>query len=169
VPTPRIPTAIKRLNGNPGHQPLSANEPQPEVGEPEMPSDLTEDQREIWAGLVPILSSMRVLTEADGMMLANLCRNEALLQQARREYEQACQRARAEGRSALLIVQKGMAIENPILRIIRHLMEEQKALLQEFGMCPAARAKLRTEPKRDRGRPSNIERMLMAGDDAAVQ
>lgn len=151
--------------GNPGHRPIPANEPQPTVGEPQVPADLTDEEREIWGGLVPILADMRVLTEADGMMLANLCRNEATLEQARAEYRAQRERARTEGKSAMLIVQKGMAMENPLLGIIRRLEEHQHKLLLEFGMSPAGRAKLRTEPKRDRGRPSAIERMILDADD----
>jgi P27 family predicted phage terminase small subunit len=71
-PAPK-PTAIRIIDSNPGKRPLNGREPQPDAVEPRCPDHLDKDARKEWRRLVPILLRMRVLTEADGYSLANLC------------------------------------------------------------------------------------------------
>ena len=52
---------------------MNRSEPQPRVVAPKCPDHLDERARKEWKRLVPVLRRMRVLTEADGMTLANLC------------------------------------------------------------------------------------------------
>ena len=80
-PAPK-PTSIRVLEGNPARRPLPANEPRPAPGEPEMPKYLDREARREWKRLVPILLSMRVLSAADGLQLANLCQAYSILLQA---------------------------------------------------------------------------------------
>ena len=77
-----IPTAIRRYEGNPGKRPLNVWEPQPKTVRPAMPRHLDEIARKEWKRLCPMLERMRVLSEADGIALANLCVDYSILQQA---------------------------------------------------------------------------------------
>jgi phage terminase small subunit len=71
-PTPK-PSSIARAEGNPGKRRLNDSEPQPRNVAPKCPEYLDERARKEWKRLVPVLRRMKVLTEADGMALANLC------------------------------------------------------------------------------------------------
>src|SRR5260370_36162605 len=57
----------------PRKQRLHASEPQPRAITPRCPDHLDALAKKEWKRLVPVLRRMRVLTEADGMPLANLC------------------------------------------------------------------------------------------------
>ena len=57
-------------------------EPQPLLRRPKCPDYLDEAAKREWKRLVPVLEAMRVLAEADGIALGNLCMQYALLQEA---------------------------------------------------------------------------------------
>ena len=71
-PIPK-PTELEILEGRPGHRPINRNEPKPRSGAPRCPDHLDERAKKQWKHLAPMLCRLRVLTEADGMALANLC------------------------------------------------------------------------------------------------
>jgi P27 family predicted phage terminase small subunit len=71
-PIPK-PSAIARAEGNPGKRRLNDFEPQPRATRPRCPDHLDAQAKKEWKRLIPILRRMKVLTEADGMTLANLC------------------------------------------------------------------------------------------------
>jgi phage terminase small subunit len=76
VGRPPSPTALKVLNGSAAHDPqrLSRSEPKPKLGAvppPWLPA--TGPARKAWKRLEPVLSGMRVLTEADAEALALGC------------------------------------------------------------------------------------------------
>src|SRR5438309_10891663 len=82
-PAPK-PTAIKRLEGNPGKRKLNEAEPKPMMGVPECPDYLDDIAKKEWGRLTTILTAMRVLTEADYIALANLCQAYSTLMDAHR-------------------------------------------------------------------------------------
>ena len=65
-----LPTAVKDLRGNPGKRPRNLNEPQIEVGDPEMPAGLSDAAKQEWDAMVPHLKKMGVLTPVDRSALA---------------------------------------------------------------------------------------------------
>src|SRR5512146_3144589 len=71
-PTPK-PTALKILEGNPGHRPLNPDEPMPTAGEPPCPPWLADEAKAEWDRIVPELSRLNVLTVIDGAALAAYC------------------------------------------------------------------------------------------------
>jgi P27 family predicted phage terminase small subunit len=143
VPGPRPkPTALKILEGNPGHQKLNNREPTPLTGEPEMPRYLDREARKEWKRLVPILLTMRVLTEADGLALANLCTTYSQLVKAQRLMLKA---STQKGGSALLMrTASGYVQQSPLLGIINNQMAALTVMLREFGMTPASRSRIQT-------------------------
>jgi P27 family predicted phage terminase small subunit len=83
-PAPK-PTAIKRLEGNPGKRKLNETEPKLTMGVPECPDYLDDVAKKEWGRLTTILTAMKVLTEADYIALANLCQAYSTLMNAQRQ------------------------------------------------------------------------------------
>lgn len=140
-PAPK-PTSLKILEGKRSHRPLNDREPMPLAGEPTMPKHLDAIARREWRRLVPILMTMRVLTEADGLALANLCTTYSQLVQAQRLMLKA---ATEERESALLMrTATGYIQQSPVLGIINGQMAALTVMLREFGLTPASRSRITT-------------------------
>jgi P27 family predicted phage terminase small subunit len=73
-PAPQ-PSILKYIRGNPRKQPLNANEPTPDLIEIEIPAPVALGKKAaaVWDDMVPRLSQMRVLTEADIPTLTRYC------------------------------------------------------------------------------------------------
>lgn len=71
-PQPK-PTAIKRLEGNPGKRPLNESEPVYSQGEVEPPEHLDQIARKEWERLYPELEGNGLLTKADVAVFAAYC------------------------------------------------------------------------------------------------
>jgi P27 family predicted phage terminase small subunit len=136
---PPKPTAIKILEGRRGHHPLNDREPTPLVMEPEMPKHLDAIARREWRRLVPILISMRVLTEADGIALASLCSAYSTLIQT----QSLIRKQEASGKSPLLMrTNTGYVYQSPLLAIVNTQIGIINRLLVEFGLTPASRTRI---------------------------
>jgi phage terminase small subunit len=68
---PPIPTRLKLLRGNPGHQKLNRDEPKPPVAKKclEPPNGLVGDARDAWLYQAPRLHRIGLLTEVDTIAL----------------------------------------------------------------------------------------------------
>jgi len=128
------PSAIRRLEGNPSRRPLNSHEPQPRAKCPKMPKHLDERAQKEWRRLVPMLTQMRVLTEADGIALANLCVDYSILQQAQESLS----------KTGLLskTTKTGMIHQSPLLNIISVTTDRVTRGLREFGLTPASRSRI---------------------------
>ena len=82
------PTALKKLEGNPGKRKLNTKEPVPEKGMPDCPKWLLPEAKEEWKRLCQKLSEMGVLTEID--MAAFAACGEERFCQCERSYHRAC-------------------------------------------------------------------------------
>lgn len=135
-----LPTAIHELRGNPGKRPLNRHEPRPERVAPRMPELVKADERakKHWRRLVPLLLKMRVLTEADGAALGNLCLDMAVLEQAQTSLQ----------KTGLLLrtPRSGMVHQNPLLAVISAASERVSRGLREFGMTPSSRSRIVVPP-----------------------
>lgn len=112
------PTAIKKLSGNAGRRPMTANEPMPPTGSPACPAWLTGDALEEWKRIVPALDLMGVLTKVDHSILIGHCVTYG---------EIAATAKSGEPLKAALLGQ-------------------MRAYAAELGLTPAARAKLSIAP-----------------------
>jgi P27 family predicted phage terminase small subunit len=70
---PPKPTALKVLQGNPGHRALNVAEPKPPAEPVSPPSWLRGRSRTLWKRIAAFLEPMGVLTTADTDALALLC------------------------------------------------------------------------------------------------
>lgn len=161
------PSAINEMRGNPGKRARNHEEPQPTAGRPKMPGDLSKAAAAEWRRLVPILLSTRVLTVADGIGLAELCRMHALAGVL--DAEIAAQTKRIEALSAKAIAdgtpddapQHGALTQlkytvdgagnthievkqNPLFAMRMAVSQKIKLYSAEFGLTPASRSRVRT-------------------------
>lgn len=139
-PAPK-PTALKKLQGNPGKRALPAGEPQPHVGgrAPSVPAWLDEDAKAIWRRYARTMWELRLLTEIDVEAFAALCEATAL-------YQTAVEMVRERGpvqESATGYTQK-----NGWMTVRDSALADMRALWKEFGMTPSARAGLNLEPEK---------------------
>src|SRR4051812_46464221 len=137
-PAPK-PTAIKRLEGNPGKRKLNESEPTPKEGVPECPDHLDKVARVDWERLTTILLDMRVLTEADYIALGNLCQAYSALMNAQKQMNKT---------GILYKSKSGYIQQSPLLGIIHTQTTIVNNLLREFGLTPSSRTRVATvEPK----------------------
>jgi P27 family predicted phage terminase small subunit len=145
-----LPTAVKKLRGNPGKRKLAKGEPAPPVSDPKKPKFLAKVAAKEWDAILPILRQMKVLTEADGKALAAYCHNYARWIQAEDELERLgimveepiLGKADEKGNREIV----GYKYKrNPCNGISNDAQKLMKSFLIEFGLTPASRAKLRIE------------------------
>ena len=119
MPGPRpIPTHLKLLRGNPGHQKLNKNEPQPArtPEPPECPSFLGSYALDEWCRIAPELHALGLLTALDVMPLSAYC----VACQHWREAEEALARVAERDpttRGLLIRTVDGNPRINPLLRV----------------------------------------------------
>lgn len=78
------PTVIRKMNGNPSRRPFPENEPQYASGIPDQPKGMSPAARKIWDQLVSEMAASRVLRLVDGLALAQLCEDQAMLDELRK-------------------------------------------------------------------------------------
>ena len=69
------PTAVKKLEGNPGKRKLNTKEPNPGKGMPDCPAWLLPEAKTEWIRLSEKLNQMGVLTENDRSAFAAYCQS----------------------------------------------------------------------------------------------
>ena len=82
------PTAIKKLEGNPGKRKLNKNEPVPAKGMSECPDWLLPEAKAEWERLCEKLSDMGVLTEIDMAAFAAYCQSFARWKEAQEHIDE---------------------------------------------------------------------------------
>jgi len=162
-PGPRpLPTSIHKLNGNPGKRPLNNNEPDPGLvtadNPLECPEYLDPGARKEWDRITPILMRMRILTEADLVMVATWCIHQSVLVEATKNYAKSGIIVR-EGESekklpdGSIVTKKGHIRQNPLLSIIQKETAIIKGIAAEFGFTSSSRVRLQTPNDGGAGNP----------------
>ncbi|AUT62890.1 phage terminase small subunit P27 family [Paraburkholderia terrae] len=144
MPQPRKPTALRIIEGNREKRPLPKKEPKPRRGIPQPPPHLVGYALEEWERITPELYMSGVLTMIDGAVLAAYCQAYARW----REAEDAILRMKQRDKltAALMIKTKnGNAIQNPLVGVANRSMMLMQRFANEFGMTPAARARLEVD------------------------
>jgi len=131
-PAPK-PTALVLLEGNRGKRPLNRREPKPREKAPPCPEHLDDRARQEWRRLVPILRRMRVLTEADQILLGNLCQAYSTLVKSQLKLTET---------GHLLKSPNGYPLLNPLVGIVNQSTETVIKIAREFGLSPASRTRL---------------------------
>jgi len=131
-PVPK-PTVVEIMEGRPGHRAINSREPQPRVTVPRCPEHLDDLAKKEWKRLAPVLLRMRVITEADGMSLANLCQTWSTLVKAQ---------AKLNEMGILYKTPSGYIMQSPLLPIVNQCMDQITKLSREFGLTPASRSRI---------------------------
>jgi len=129
------PTALKKLQGNPGHRRLNELEPVPAAVAPPCPAFIQGAARQHWDEVAPELEAMGVLSRIDGPMLAAYCE------------------AFAQWRKALDMLKLGYVLKtasgypllSPYVTVAEKSLRTMRAIASEFGMTPSSRSRLRVE------------------------
>jgi P27 family predicted phage terminase small subunit len=141
-----LPTAVKKLRGNPGKRKLNDKEPSPRSGDPVMPRGLSKEAAKEWRAIVPELREMGVLTKIDGKALAAYCHSYARWMEAEEEIRRVgivVQEPIWDQTSGRLMGVKFK--KNPAVTISETAMKIMKSFLVEFGMTPSSRSRVRIE------------------------
>jgi P27 family predicted phage terminase small subunit len=145
-PAPK-PTALKLIEGNPGKRKLNTNEPKPANVPPKCPGHLDDVAKKEWKRLAPVLSRMRVLTEADGIVLSTLCQT----------YSRLIAAQEALSKSSLLVkTGSGYVQQSPLIGIISNCTAQLVTLCREFGLSPASRTRIAADQEQARSGPTLI-------------
>lgn len=146
-----IPTAIKRLNGNPGRRPLNDAEPKLPVGGFSCPKHLNALAKKEWRRVVVDMRVAGVLTRVDRAALEAYCVSYARWLQAEEEVE----------REGITIVgPKGGVMKNPAVSVSLQERAIMHKFAAEFGMTPSSRSRLKVE-RPDEGQ--SLAEMLFDG------
>lgn len=136
----RTPSAIRELQGNPGHRPIPEDEPQPEAGA-DMPELSAEAEKE-WAYVAKQLEAAGVLTKLDGPALALYCEAYAAWKYAQKKVKTL----------GMVIKVRGAGLKiNPWLKVAQQQSDRMLRILVEFGCTPASRSRVKVIPSKRGG------------------
>ena len=139
-PTP-TPSAVLRLRGS-WRGDANPDEPTPERGVPECPAYIEGVARSCWEQVAPMLDEMGVLTKADGVALALLCTTFARWRLAEELLDE-------HGQVHPILDNNGdvkYLQQTPYVSIARNNAHALKGMLEQFGLTPSARSRIRVEP-----------------------
>lgn len=125
------PTALKRLEGNPGKRPLNELEPVPPTVALRCPKHLLPEAKKEWKRLAPILMSMGLLTAADAVPFEGYCTAYARWLEAQGEITR---------HGSIYKDNEGRIRPNPYIAIANQQMREIKSFAAEFGLTPSNRS-----------------------------
>lgn len=155
---PAKPTALRKLQGNPGKRPLNTREPQPTVlASADPPGWLDDAAKEAWRQVVPRLCALHVVSEIDlqalGMMFDSWGEWYAARQTVREKgmtFEVTEMRTDENG----VKVREVVSIRRrPEVAIAADAYRRVRAFMNDFGMTAAARVRLVTSDEVDEADP----------------
>lgn len=142
----RKPTRLKVIEGNPGHQKLNDQEPQPKPIRPSCPTWLDVVAKREWRRIALELEQLGLLTRIDRAALAAYCQAWARWRQAEAAIAARIRSAREGGDPTGGLVfetEKGYQGPIPELGIAKTAMAQIRAFGSEFGLTPASRSRVR--------------------------
>lgn len=148
-PAPK-PPELRALEGNRSHRPLGSLDStfRPEVGAPSAPQWLTKEGRRAWRRLLPELQRYNLVSVLDRDMLAMLCQTIGRLEILERSITARMNEREAAGKdpAGALVghTHNGYEMQAVVYQLLSKEQEKARALLAEFGLSPAQRAKVST-------------------------
>ncbi len=140
APRPK-PTAVKRLNGNPGKRPLPEHEPMPDITPPTCPSWLSYQARAEWRRIVPELERLGLLTMVDRAALVGYCEAWARYTKAAKEIQKGFTYEAIDKNFQMKRIKK------PEVAICHDALNQIRTFCIEFGLTPSSRGKMNTAIK----------------------
>lgn len=131
------PTRLKLIKGTNKKRPdlVNLNEPRPVPGEARRPVYLSALASEEWDRVLPHLTHMGTLSDADTTALAVYCEAVARWRKL----------AEVVASSPPVLSRDGILIKNPAYSQIRDAAIEVRLYAREFGLTPSARSGIRIE------------------------
>lgn len=133
------PTALKKLQGNPGKRRLPENEPTPAPALPTCPAHVRGKARSEWRRISVELVKLGLLTHVDRAALAAYC-------SAYGRWIEAEGFIRTDGLTQT--TPNGFIIPSPYVGIANKAVEQMGKFAAQFGFTPASRARI-SVPKDD--------------------
>lgn len=137
---PRLPSAVKKARGTYIPSRAAQNEVSFPVTRLNPPDWLSKRALEEWERVVPLLDSVKVLTEPDLIALANYCSAAGVAIQAQEEVNRV-------GLFAAVIKGSKMRHVNPLIKVAQEARAQALRYAIEFGLTPAARSRVVGQPK----------------------
>lgn len=134
------PTALKLIQGNPGHRELPKKEPKLPVKVPRAPADLSPTAKKHWRKVVRQLADAGVMTDIDTHALAMYC-------EAFTRYRFAMCKISKEG--PIIHTKTGYPIQHPAMGVLNKAFDQMRAILTEFGMTPSSRTRVQVAEAAD--------------------
>lgn len=145
------PTAVKKLEGNPGKRKLNTKEPMPGNGMPDCPKWLLPEAKEEWNRLCEKLNQMGVLTDIDRTAFAAYCQSYA-------RWKEAQEHINSEG--ATYETENGMQRPNPYVAICNTEQRLMMSAASEFGLTPSARSRIMAAASVNKNDVDEMEALL---------
>ncbi len=141
-----LPTHLKLLRGNPGHQVLNKNEPQPALDDkpPEAPAFLTGYAADEWYRVCEELYRLKLLTSVDINPLAAYCQSYCIWRTAVETLKTISERD-PQTKGLLIKSATGTILQNPLVLTARQAANDMVRHASEFGLTPVARTRLNQE------------------------
>ena len=147
------PTAVKKLEGNPGKRKLNKNEPVPAKGMPECPDWLLPEAKAEWERLCEKLSDMGVLTEIDMAAFAGYCQAYARWKEAEEFITQ---------HGTIVKTPSGYWQQVPQVSIAQTYLKIMNKFCEQFGLTPSARSRITANDGEDK-QSDEMELLLVKG------
>ena len=145
------PTAVKKLEGNPGKRKLNSKEPVPAKGIPACPDWLMPKAKKEWERLAELMNQMGVLTEVDMAAFAAYCQSYA-------RWKEAQEHINSEG--ATYETENGMQRPNPYVAICNTEQRLMMSAASEFGLTPSARSRIMAASSANKNEVDEMEALL---------
>ena len=127
------PTAIKELEGNPGHRPLNENEPKPNKKAPSCPKWLEPEAKKEWRRLSKQMENIGILTEVDMAAFATYCQAYARWKAAEEFVSQ---------HGSVVKTKSGYLQAVPQVSIAQTYLKIMNKIAEQFGLTPASRSRI---------------------------
>lgn len=127
------PTAIRRLNGNPGKRCYNGAEPVPPKDMPSCPPHLSDAAYDEWQRIVAVLHGMGVVTTVDRSALAAYCQCYGRWVEAEQKLKET---------PTLFKTPSGYIQQSPWLGIANRQLELMGRYMAELGITPASRSRV---------------------------
>lgn len=140
---------MRVLEGNRSRTPIPAD-PNVESPLPDPPPHLDDYAREEWNRLAAGLHNIGILFEVDQAAFGAYCAAYSRWRHAEEEIQGLAETKPHHG--LIEETEKGNHIQHPLVGIANKAMQDMVKYASEFGLTPAARARLAVDPKKPKGK-----------------
>jgi len=131
-----LPTAVKKIRGNPGHRPMNANEPKPNPLTYDPPKHLSSNAKKHWKETFKLLEGVGVLSALDADVLS-------LYSETKSKWVHAMEQIKENG--YVINAPSGFPVQSPWVQIANKAFDQLMKILPEFGFSPSSRSRINME------------------------